>query len=147
MTDSPRSSRRSRPGPSLADLETELLAKLAQVRAAITGEVTDAAGVDAARAALMRVFDHFLLHQGRPEGAANLELIAEGYWIEPVVSDEAVEGYDERLSPVLTSKRLEEVEAGPAGIGREGSSHAENNLRQSLVRQLFGPIPIVRSHD
>jgi hypothetical protein len=86
-------------GPSLAGLESELLAKLAQVRAAITGEVTDAAGVDAARSALMRVFGHFLLHQGRPEGAANLELIAEGYWIEPVVSDEAVDGYDEKLRP------------------------------------------------
>jgi hypothetical protein len=106
-----------------------LVAKLAQVRAAIAGEVRNAEGVDAARAALMRLFDHFVLHRGRPEGAAHLELIGEGYWIEPVISDQAVEGYDEKLRPVLTAAPLAGVEAIPA-LG--ASSDAENNLHQSF---------------
>jgi hypothetical protein len=38
-------------GPALASLEADLVAKLAQVKAAIAGEVRDAEGVDAARAA------------------------------------------------------------------------------------------------
>jgi DNA invertase Pin-like site-specific DNA recombinase len=119
-------------GPSLAGLEADLVGKLAQVRAAIAGEVRDAEGVDSARAALMRLFDHFVLHRGRPEQEAHLELIGEGYWIEPVMSDRAVKGYDEKLRPVLTAAPLDGVEEIPV-LSRAGNgSDAENNLQQSF---------------
>lgn len=47
---------------------------------------------------------------GARDGAEHLVLVAigqrtepgQGYWTEPVVSDEVVEGYDEKLRPVLT---------------------------------------------
>jgi DNA invertase Pin-like site-specific DNA recombinase len=104
-------------GPALAEVESELLAQLARIRAAVAGEVKDAEGVAAVRAALMRLFKRFVLHRGTPEGA-HLELVGEGYWIEPLISERAVEGYDEKLRPVLARKPL---------------GQAENNLRQSLV--------------
>jgi DNA invertase Pin-like site-specific DNA recombinase len=120
-------------GPSLAGLESELLSKLAQVKAAIAGEVNDADGVNAARAALMRVFDHFRLHVGQPEEGAHLELIGDGYWIEPVMSGEQVEGYDEKLRPVLTTEPPRAGEAIPNNPNGSGASpHAENNFRQSF---------------
>ncbi|HVS99842.1 MAG TPA: hypothetical protein VHE08_04935 [Solirubrobacterales bacterium] len=76
--------------PALAGIETGLLERLVHIRAALAGQVTDAAGVDAVRAALMRVFDRFVLHDGPPERRANLDLIGEGWWIEPVTSEEAI---------------------------------------------------------
>ena len=94
-------------GPSFHKLETDLLEKLARIRAAIAGKVTDADGIASARASLMRLFDHFILHRGVPDDGAHLELIGDGYWIEPVINEEAVEGYDEKLRPVLTPKPLE----------------------------------------
>jgi hypothetical protein len=118
-------------GPSLAGLEAHLVGRLAQVRAAIAGEVREAEGVEAVRAALMRLFDHFILHGGRPEGEAHLELIGDGYWIEPVVSDQAIEGYDEKLRPVLTAAPLEGAEA-ISFVAAGGRSDAANNFHQSF---------------
>lgn len=57
--------------PALVGIEAGLLERLAQIRAALADQVTDAAGVDAVRAALMRVFDRFELHKGRAEQRAN----------------------------------------------------------------------------
>lgn len=112
-------------GPNLAGMESELLEQLARIRAAVAGEVNDAAGMDAVRAALLRLFERFIFHRGVPE-RANLELVGEGCWVEPVISERAVAGYDEKLRPVLARKPL---------------GKAENNCRQTLVyRQLFGPI-------
>jgi hypothetical protein len=44
------------------DVEAETLRKLAAVRGAIAGEVKDAEGVDAVRAALLRLFERFVVH-------------------------------------------------------------------------------------
>ncbi|HST69023.1 MAG TPA: recombinase family protein [Solirubrobacterales bacterium] len=93
-------------GPSLANVEDELMEQLARIRAALAGKVIDASGIDAVRAALMGIFDCFLLHRGVPDGRANLELVGDGYWIEPVIAEHAVEGYDEKLRPVLARKPL-----------------------------------------
>jgi DNA invertase Pin-like site-specific DNA recombinase/predicted RNA-binding Zn-ribbon protein involved in translation (DUF1610 family) len=93
---------------ALTDVETELLEQLARIRAAVAGEVVDAAGVAAVRSALLRLFDGFVLHRGVPE-QAHVELIGEN-WIEPIVSRQAVEGYDEKLRPVLARKPLEKAE-------------------------------------
>ncbi len=106
-------------GPNLAGVESDLVEQLARIRAALAGKVTDAAGVDAVRAALMGIFDHFVLHRGVPSERANLELVGEGYWIEPVINEHAIEGYDEKLRPVLAKKPL---------------GQAENNFNQTFVR-------------
>lgn len=89
---------------SLECVEAETVAKLAQIRAAIAGEVSDRDGVDAVRAAILRLFDGFVLHHGAPP-AAHVELIGE-WWIEPVVSNAAVADYDEEMRPVVARKPL-----------------------------------------
>ena len=113
-------------GPALAEVESELLAQLARIRAAVAGEVKDAESVAAVRAALMRLFDRLVLRNGTPE-SAHMELVGEDYWIEPIVSERAVEGYDEKLRPVLARKPL---------------GQAENNLPQSfvLLKPVISPI-------
>lgn len=40
----------------------------------------------------------------------NLDLAGSGYWIEPVISEHAIEGYDEKLRPVLAQKPLGQAE-------------------------------------
>lgn len=96
--------------PALVGIEAGLLERLAQIRAALAGQVTDAAGVDAVRAALMRVFDRFELHKGMAEERTNLDLIGEGYWIEPVTS--------EAFIAKLAGKRQQQ---------------AENNFKETFV--------------
>ena len=121
-------------GPDLAGVESELLEQLERIRAAVVGEVSDAAGVDAVRAALLRLFDRFILHRGVAEHA-NLELVGEGYWIEPVISERAVAGYDETLHPVLARKPLGKAEnncrqtlaQGSAGLSNGGSAETASN--------------------
>jgi hypothetical protein len=95
-------------GEALTDVEQELLEQLAHIRAAIAGAVKDAEGVEAVRSALLRLFDGFVLHRGVPE-EAHVELIGE-HWIEPLVSKKVVEGYEEKLHPVLAKKPLGEAE-------------------------------------
>ena len=98
---------------ALEDVEVGVLTKLAHIRAAIAGEASDREGVDSARAALLRLFDAFILHTGTP-AEAHVELIGE-MWIEPVVNSHAVEHYDEKLRPVLARKPLEQAENNYAG--------------------------------
>jgi hypothetical protein len=74
----------------LEDAEAETLRLLSGVRRAIAGEVRDAEGIDAVRAALSRLFERFVLHGGIPS-RAHVELIREGFWIEPIVREQAVE--------------------------------------------------------
>jgi site-specific DNA recombinase len=114
--------------PDPSALEFELIEQLAHIRAAIAGQVNDATGVDAVRATLMRLFDHFVLHRGTPD-SSHLELIGEGYWIEPVVSEHAIAGYDEKLRPILTRKPLDQ---------------AKNNDSDSFVRlyPVISPISV-----
>lgn len=96
-------------GPPLDDLEREILAQLAHIRAVVAGQVRDAEGVDGVRAALLRLFDRFILHSGLPD-SVHVELINEGFWIEPVVSEQAVAGYDKELRPILERKPLDQAE-------------------------------------
>jgi DNA invertase Pin-like site-specific DNA recombinase len=96
-------------GPDLSGLEADLVEELARIRAIVAGQITDAEGVDGVRAALLRLFDQFVLHRGRPDGA-HLELVTESFWIEPVLSERAVQGYDEKLKPILKRKPLEQAE-------------------------------------
>jgi len=50
---------------AISDAEAEAVEQLAHIRAAVAGEVTDAAGVAAVRSALLRLFDGFVLHPWR----------------------------------------------------------------------------------
>ena len=84
-----------------------MLEQLAATRAAIAGEISDAAGVAAVRSALLRFFEGFRLHHGIP-AQTHVELIGTR-WLEPLVSEQAVAGYDEKLRPVLARKPLEQA--------------------------------------
>ena len=103
-----------------------MLAKLADLRRAIAGEVQDAKGLDAVRAAMERLFDRLVLH---PHGSdwfnhddvkpsmrigESLETVMH---IELVVKESAIVGY-EGISPV---------------VRREPLQQAENNQRRSSV--------------
>jgi hypothetical protein len=95
-------------GAVLDDAEAEVTEQLAQLRAAIAGDVNAAEGVEAVRAVLRRLFERFIFHP-EPPGQAHVELIGERYWIEPVVNELAIGGYDEKMRPVLVKKPLEQA--------------------------------------
>ena len=80
-------------------MEGETLRRLAAIRSAIVGEVNDAAGTDAVRAALSRLFDGFIAHRGTPD-RAHVELIGK-VWIEPLVREEAIEENGDTIMPRL----------------------------------------------
>lgn len=63
------------------DLAASVLEKLAAIRASIAGEVSDASGAEAARAAIQRLFEGFALHE--PE--LGLEVPSELAWIDRFV--------------------------------------------------------------
>lgn len=92
-----------------------MLRRLAQIRAAVAGEVQDAKGADAVRAVLMRLFERFILHRGIPEQAHIELLLGTQCWIEPVISEQAVAGYDEKMRPLLRREPL----------GQAGNNYAE----------------------
>ena len=102
-------------GTALTDVEDDVLERLAGIRAALASEVEDADGAAAARAVLMRLFDGFVLHADAPDGQGHVELSGTQHWIEPLVSDRTMAGYDEKMRPVLARKS--HVQAG------ENSAH------------------------
>ena len=78
---------------TVAELEAEVLEKLAGIRAVLAGEVSDAGGVDAARAALSRLFEGFTLvkpHTGQTAPAELAWAGPEGYVLEPTLRDGVV---------------------------------------------------------
>jgi DNA invertase Pin-like site-specific DNA recombinase len=108
---------------SLTDLEAEVIERLAEIRAAVAGEVTNTDGAAEARAALMKLFDGFILHKGIPDlgsELASVELAGDGYWIEPLMKPRGEQG----LQPALT----------------EGLDDAENNCPST--KTIGSPSPI-----
>ncbi len=93
----------------VVDAEEETYRQLAEIRAAIAGEVEDAEGVEAVRAVLARMFDHFKLHLA-DGGPVHLELLGAELWIEPIVAERAIEGYGDRMRPVLRREPLSRAE-------------------------------------
>jgi site-specific DNA recombinase len=65
------------------DHEHEVLRHLAAIRRSIVGDIQAAEGVEAVRAALMRLFEAFVVHRSTPS-QVHVELVGE-YWIEPIV--------------------------------------------------------------
>lgn len=96
----------------LRDAEVDTLAHLTEIRRALIGEVRSAEGLDAVRSALSRTFEHFILH---PAGAGPAVLHPElafvpGFVVEPVVREQALQGYTESMLPVLRREPLEAEE-------------------------------------
>jgi site-specific DNA recombinase len=103
----------------LADAEQETLERLADIRRAIAGEIEDAEGVEAVRAALTRLFERFTLHprdgasygpQRRGEASEGPDrapvLDAADLSIELWIRDSVLEGYEGLFQPVLAREGL-----------------------------------------
>lgn len=86
----------------------ELVEHLASLRAAVAGDVTAADGVEGVRAVLLRLFDSFVFHPELPD-KAHVELIGSTYWIEPIVSEEAIAGIDQQERPIIDRQPLEQA--------------------------------------
>lgn len=94
----------------LRDAEAETLRQLSEIRATIAGEVRDAEGLDAVRASLARTFERFVIR--RQAKRVHIELIADPELVlEPVVREQAVDGYSENLRPILRRQPLERAES------------------------------------
>jgi DNA invertase Pin-like site-specific DNA recombinase len=85
---------------ALSRLTADLLVQLSEIRAEITKEVTDSKEAAAVRAALMRLFDGFVLHRGPPRHEKR-EGTKVAYWLEPVLSQHQMGGYVDRLRTKL----------------------------------------------
>jgi hypothetical protein len=96
-----------------------VLERLADIRRAIAGEITDADGVDAVRAALARLFKGFVIHPP----ADTLKAVArsgealmvgpegrEEFALEPVLRDEVLAGFDGQGFPQLRREPLGQAE-------------------------------------
>ena len=75
---------------SVAELEADVLEKLTAIRAALAGEVSDAGGIEAARAALQRLFEGFGLSEPELGRRVPAELAWAGqarYLLEPILRE------------------------------------------------------------
>ncbi len=94
----------------MQDVEHDVLARLADLRATIAGELLTATGVDAARAALLRIFDGFSLRNPEVGRRVHADLAWQGdLIIEPIVKERVVEGYTS-LRPVFRREPLYDAE-------------------------------------
>ena len=129
-------------------LSAELLSLLSKIRAEIAKEVVDSKEAAAIRAALMRLFDGFVLHRGSP-GPETGEGTKVAYWLEPVLSQHQMGGYVDRLreKSLLTgsSDPLGEAENNSAfsaeGVGFEptGRPKAPNGFQGRRIQPLCHP--------
>ena len=99
---------------TLSKITADLLAQLSEIRAEITKEVTDSKEAAAVRAALMRLFDGFVLHRGPPRHEKR-EDIKVAHWLEPVLSQHRMGGYVDSLR----KKSLPAGSADPNGEAKK----------------------------
>jgi hypothetical protein len=121
--------RRTAEGAALKDVEADALQRLADLRAAVAGEVRDADGIAATRAVLMATFEYFRLHHGPTED----DPAREGYLLIPKPRSSAIVDFDEDWRPVLRKQSL----PLPANSDGEGLP-----TPSELYADLFGPIPV-----
>jgi hypothetical protein len=114
---------------ALSKVTAGLLTQLSEIRAEIAKEVTDSKDPAAVRAALMRLFDGFILHRGPPRHKTR-EGTKVAYWLEPVLSQDQMGGYVDRLR----KKSL------PAGSGDPLGKAKKNCDAPIPLAKLFGPI-------
>ena len=95
----------------LRDVESETLHRLSEIRAAIAGEIQDASGIEAVRAALARIFECFVIRRRVKGVHVELAWLGEDdLVIEPVVKEQFIEGYSENLRPLVRREPLEQAE-------------------------------------
>ena len=96
----------------LSDIEQATFERLSELRRVIAGEAEGE--IDSVRAALTRIFEQFVLHRADSASApkrlhAELAMVGEGgFVIEPVIREEAIEGYSETMRPVLRREVVSE---------------------------------------
>jgi hypothetical protein len=90
----------------LRDAEADTLRRLSEIRALVAGEIRTAEGLEAVRAALTRMFERFVIR--RQTQRVHIELIvAPQLVIEPIVREQAIEGYSENRRPILRREPLQ----------------------------------------
>jgi DNA invertase Pin-like site-specific DNA recombinase len=88
------------------DAERETLHKLASLRAVIAGELSSQADLDAVRASLTQLFDHFVIKKVESGTRVHAELAwVGGYILEPVIREEVIEGHTP-LRPVFRRETI-----------------------------------------
>jgi site-specific DNA recombinase len=101
------------------DAERETLQKLASLRAVIAGEVSSQEDLDAVRASLTQLFDHFVIRKVEPGTRVHAELAWVGdYILEPVIREEVIEGHTP-LRPVFRREPI--YDSGAANQGSPSS--------------------------
>jgi DNA invertase Pin-like site-specific DNA recombinase len=111
---------------AVKDAEAETVRRLSEIRAVIAGEVRDAEGLEAVRAALARTFERFVIRRRVPR--VHVELVADAQLvIEPVVREHALSGYSENLRPILR---------------REPLADSDRDVR--VEPPMFGPIEVLQ---
>ena len=140
---------------ALSKVTAELLTQLSEIRAEVAKEVTDRKEAAAVRAALMRLFDGFVLHRGPPRHETR-EGTKVAYWLEPVLSQDQMGGYVDRLrtelrptdgrDPIGEAKNNSDSSVDrncQPDLYRAGNTHYQPPPRLSLSAPLSGPIPFL----
>ena len=116
---------------ALSKITADLLTQLSEIRAEITKEVTDSKEAAAVRAALMRLFDGFVLHRGSPRHETT-EGTKVAYWLEPVLSQHQMGGY-------VDSLRKKSLPAGSGDPNGKAKRKAEKNCDAPIAGAGFEP--------
>lgn len=85
------------------DAERDVLAKLADIRKAMAGEINEAAGTESLRAALLRLFEGFALRELQEGERLHVDLLQRGAGLvlDPIPRPQAIEGYTENMMPIF----------------------------------------------
>jgi hypothetical protein len=128
----------------LSDIEQATFERLNEIRRVIAGEADGE--IDSIRAALARIFERFVLHHADSDSAprrlhAELAMVGEGgFVIEPVIREEAIEGYSETMRPVLRreviseNKQRQPVAMKLANLARLDRNYAGRGLQRGARR-------------
>ena len=130
----------------IIDATDEAMERIAALRAAVAGDVTQAEGLASCVAAPRRVFDGFVLHRvDAPEAPhrVNAELIVgASYVLEPVVSEAARLGTMPAGTPVVSRSPLS-LRQGTTRQSRQGRNNRSGSPTvASAVDLMFAPIPV-----
>jgi hypothetical protein len=128
-------------GGPVKDAEAETYRRVAEIRAAVAGEVRDAAGLEEVRAALRRLFDRFLILCPDAVDRAFVEddvtLTHEGaeYVIWPVPREDAVEWVFEDVPESLIRASEEHFGDARPGLRREPLGGDVNKERVGFLKR------------
>jgi DNA invertase Pin-like site-specific DNA recombinase len=106
----------------IQDAERDVLMKLTEIRQAMVGDIKNAEGVEAVRAALLRLFEGFRLRKPIAGESVHVDLLQRGggLMIDPIPQEQGIEGYSTGMLPIFR---------------REPLYSAENNYAASLLAE------------